>query len=371
MKKTFLILCVALSLLACTQNAYKISGEVTDNSLDSTYVYLSERVNREWIKLDSTLIVNGKFVLNGKVDSVKVAYLKLQPKRNKDNSESYPFILEPGDIAARVDSTGAIVITGTTQNDVLNKYTIEINALRTKADELYNRINGDRNTPLSAAQKDTLEAGLKVFENETKKIEKEYALQNVNKMVGTHIFMTSFYDYTVEEKEALFARMNTKTKAIPRIAELIAATEVEKKTSKGQPYIDFSMTAPDGGTVKLSDYVGKTDYLLVDFWASWCPDCVASFPGLTAFYTRNKGTKFDIVGVSLDDDKDRWIRGIAKHKLTWHHLSDLQKWSSEGAKLYAVNAIPATVLIDKNGKIAGRNLELKEIQELLNQIVTK
>jgi peroxiredoxin len=98
---------------------------------------------------------------------------------------------------------------------------------------------------------------------------------------------------------------------------------------------------------------------------------VASFPDLTAFYTRNKGTKFDIVGVSLDDDKDRWIRGIAKHKLTWHHLSDLQKWSSEGAKLYAVNAIPATVLIDKNGKIAGRNLELKEIQELLNQIVTK
>ena len=85
MKKTFLILCVALSLLACTQNAYKISGEVADNSLDSTYVYLSERVNREWIKLDSTLIVNGKFVLNGKVDSVKVAYLKLQPKRNKDN----------------------------------------------------------------------------------------------------------------------------------------------------------------------------------------------------------------------------------------------------------------------------------------------
>ena len=152
MKKTFLILWAAISAVACTQNAYKISGEVADNSLDSSYVYLSERINREWIKLDSTLIVNGKFVLNGKVDSVKVAYLKLQPKRNKDNSESYPFILEPGDIAARVDSTGAIVITGTTQNDVLNKYTIEINALRTKADELYNRINGDRNTPLSAAQ---------------------------------------------------------------------------------------------------------------------------------------------------------------------------------------------------------------------------
>ncbi|MBP1663852.1 MAG: thiol:disulfide interchange protein [Bacteroidetes bacterium] len=277
---------------------------------------------------------------------------------------------EPGNIAARADSAEVFVITGTEQNDVLNKYTIEINSLRAKSEELYTRF-GAGTSPLAADRKDSLDAGLKVYEDEMKNIEKEYALQNVNKMAGTHIFMTTFYDYTVEEKEALFARMNAKTKAIPRIAELIAATEVEKKTSKGRPYIDFSMTAPDGTTVKLSDYVGKTDYLLIDFWASWCPDCLASFPDLTAFYARNKGVRFDIVGVSLDDEKDRWIRGIEKHKLSWHHMSDLQKWSNQGAKLYAVNSIPATVLIDRNGNIAGRNLELKEIQDLLNQIVTK
>ena len=370
MKKSFLILWAAICLMACTQNTYNISGELSGSSRDSSYVYLTERVNREWINLDSALIVGGKFELKGDVDSVKVAYLRLQPKSGEESSDAFPFILEPGNITARADSAEVFVITGTEQNNVLNKYNIEINAIRAKADELYTRF-GAGTTPLTTARRDSLNVGLKIYENETKNIEKEYALQNVNKMAGTHIFMTTFYDYTIQEKESLFALMNAKTKAIPRIAELIAATEVEKKTSKGQPYIDFSMTAPDGTTVKLSDYVGKTDYLLVDFWASWCPDCVASFPDLTAFYARNKGTGFDIVGVSLDDEKDRWIRGIEKHKLNWHHMSDLQKWSSQGAKLYAVNAIPATVLIDRKGNIAGRNMELKEIQDLLNQIVTK
>ena len=79
MKKSFLILWAAISLMACTQNTYNISGELSGSSLDSSYVYLTERVNREWINLDSALIVGGKFELKGDVDSVKVAYLRLQP----------------------------------------------------------------------------------------------------------------------------------------------------------------------------------------------------------------------------------------------------------------------------------------------------
>ena len=88
---------------------------------------------------------------------------------------------------------------------------------------------------------------------------------------------------------------------------------------------------------------------------------------MTAFYAKNKGTKFDILGVSLDKEKADWLNAIKKHGLVWNHLSDLRYWESEGAKLYAVNSIPATVLIDKNGKIVGRNMELNEIQNLLNQ----
>ena len=368
MKKYILIALVAVSLLACKQEGYKISGEITNPKLDSMQLILSERVNRKWINLDSAIIQNGKFEFQGKADSAKVGYLKVTDKEGEEYVES--FILENGNIQVKIDSAGNMSITGTKENDVLNEYKAVKRNIAQKSEDLYNKTKA-ANPQRWEAVKDSVNSLLAVIDAEGVKTDLDYSTKYVNTLAGSYVFMNSFYEFTVQDKEKLFSLMDDKTKSIPRISELIAATEVEKKTSAGQPYVDFSMTAPDGKTVKLSEYVGKTDYLLVDFWASWCPDCVASFPELTSFYQKNKGTKFDIVGVSLDDETQRWTNGIEKHKLAWHHMSDLQKWNSQGAKLYAVNAIPATVLIDKTGKIVGRNLELKEIQDLLNQIVTK
>ena len=109
----------------------------------------------------------------------------------------------------------------------------------------------------------------------------------------------------------------------------------------------------------------KNKVVLVDFWASWCGPCMKSLPELKAFYDKYKGDKLEILGVSLDDDENAWKSTVEKQQLKWKHISDLKGWKCEGAKLYAVNAIPATVFIDSKGVILGRNLTIGQMELII------
>ena len=131
---------------------------------------------------------------------------------------------------------------------------------------------------------------------------------------------------------------------------------------------DFTMNDVEGNPVSLSSFKGK--YLLVDFWASWCGPCRRENPHVVELYTEFKDKGFDVLGVSLDQKKDAWLKAIDDDKLTWNHVSDLKGWGNEAAKLYAVSGIPHTVLLDKDGKIIAKNLRGDELRakvaELLN-----
>ena len=198
-------------------------------------------------------------------------------------------------------------------------------------------------------------------------IDKKFSTEHVNTLVGTHVFMNSFYGMNLAEKEAIIGLMNAETKNVKRIQEIMADMEVEKKVAVGQQFTDFKLPTLTGGTLALSDLVGKTDYVLVDFWASWCGPCMQFLPELQAFYAKYKGTKLEILGVSLDDSKEAWIGAVENHNIAWKLVSDLKGRKCEGSRAYAVNSIPSTVLIDKSGKIIGKNLSIPEMEKLLNE----
>ena len=151
---------------------------------------------------------------------------------------------------------------------------------------------------------------------------------------------------------------------------LTLATEYVEKLERvqaGQPIIDFTQNDPEGNPVTLSE-LAQGKLLLVDFWASWCPDCRKANPEVVAAYQQYHDQGFDVLGVSFDTNKEAWLAAIEKDGLTWTQVSDLQGWSNAAGALYSIAFIPQNALI-KDGIIVARNLEGEQLSsEIAHQL---
>ncbi|NIJ51116.1 TlpA disulfide reductase family protein [Dyadobacter arcticus] len=135
----------------------------------------------------------------------------------------------------------------------------------------------------------------------------------------------------------------------------------------GEVAPDFTLNSPEGQPVALSSLRGK--FVLIDFWASWCGPCRMENPNVVRMYDKFKDKGFDIYGVSLDDNEKAWKTAISRDNLKWQHGSELKKWKSGVAQAYGVNAIPATFLIDKDGKIIAKDLRGPALESKLTELL--
>lgn len=131
---------------------------------------------------------------------------------------------------------------------------------------------------------------------------------------------------------------------------------------------NFAMSDTSGKPVSLESLKGKV--VLLDFWASWCGPCRMENPNVVRAYNKYKDKGFTVFSVSLDNSREKWLQALKKDGLTWTHVSELRGWDTSAGKLYHVTGIPATFLIDKNGKIIARNLRGPALDEMLDKVLT-
>jgi len=163
-----------------------------------------------------------------------------------------------------------------------------------------------------------------------------------------------------------YADLSAKFPTSKYLGKLKQDVESYSKMVGGTEAPDFTLSTPKGGQLALSSFKGKV--VLVDFWASWCGPCRKENPNVVRLYKKFHPKGFEILSVSLDDDKDKWLKAIEKDGLTWNHVSDLRGWDCAAAKLYGVESIPFTVLLDKEGKIIAKSLRGVDLEKKLEEL---
>ncbi len=150
------------------------------------------------------------------------------------------------------------------------------------------------------------------------------------------------------------------SKAADRIKKQEQAKKVQASLKEGAAFPDFNEKDLEGKALSIANYKGKI--VLLDFWATWCGPCVAELPNVLATYGKHHSAGFEIIGISLDQDREKLNSFLAKNKMTWQQYFDGKGWENKLASTYGIQAIPATFLLDKTGKIIGKDLRGDDLE---------
>jgi len=194
-----------------------------------------------------------------------------------------------------------------------------------------------------------------------------FASKNPNSIFAVDALIDAANKRKLSEIEPLFLKLSEEVRQLTNARQLEARFLAEKSVKIGNKAPDFSQPDTNGKLIKVSDFKGQ--YVLIDFWASWCSPCRAENPILLKAYNKYKSKGLEVLAVSLDDTKGRnaWLKAIKEDGLPWIHVADLKGWSNEAAVLYGVRAVPQNYLVDPKGNIVAINIK----GDLLHQELAK
>ena len=316
-----------LAMTSCTaeKKGYVIDGQVAD--VNEGVMYLKKYVDKSFVDVDSAVIVDGKFRFEGVAPEALAHGLTTK----KESNRPMVFFLDNDAMQVSMNESGKeLNITGSEANDI---YMRNAKITRAKGYSLDSLLAAHPSSPVAA-----------YF------VVKDFA-----------------YKLDLEGMKAARAKFDASLNGSSYILQIESMIDRMEKVQVGSVAPDFTLPDVDGNLVSLSSFRGK--YVLVDFWAAWCPDCRKENPNIVSAWEKYKNKNFTILGVSLDRNRDQWLAAIEKDKLPWTQVSDLKYWSSEAAVLYCIRWIPMSFLIDPEGKIVAIGLEGEELHNKLEELL--
>ena len=362
---------------------YVINGMI--KGIDEGKIYLKEHdvLTRSTRILDSTTIKNGKFIFRGVIEVPDQVLLHTR-------DHYIPLFLDNTEIEVAIDPTVPFdrftgpntTIKGSAMNALFTAQKVKEQAIldNPKYSELsrlqkeYNEAQQNRDSKKSKELYEALEKLQGLADERSAALLKsklEFLEKHPNSAVSPYVL-----GYMFSERQLSLADMEEITKLLSGAARRTSMYryfdneyQAIKRTSPGAKAPDFTLKTPTGTAFSLSDIEDK--YILIDFWASWCKPCRASYPHLKQVYSKYKDKGFEVVAVSTDSDHEAWKKAIEEDQTKWVHVVDTFNrpgFPSDIGTLYAVPFLPTTYLIDKDGTILAKNLEPEELDNKLEAL---
>ena len=365
MRRLFLIAAVVATLYSCTADkGYSIKGQFIGCKSDSVWLWEEPDENTVVpVILASAPCVDGNFSFKGETDVPVLALITdFRPVNVDDAPDDFQHcevVVEPGQMVMSAVFDSLYVMNGTKANDAMAVTRKKVYELRNLVQEImanggavtdeYVAMVDDYQESLKSSLKDNLDNlyGLILLEG----------LDSPDDPESTKTFLEKFPDNL--KKTSNWKRLNERV-------------ENRMKLGVGKPYLDFTQNDPDGNPVTASKVMSdpKNRYVLIDFWASWCGPCMSELPYLKQAYNMYSPMGFEIIGVSLDREREPWLETIKNEEMNWIHVSDVQYWSNEVARLYNIQSIPANYLVDcKTGLVVAKGLRGAELGRRLADLL--
>ena len=373
MQKILISLSVILLLSFCDGNkknsSFQLKGTLSDSKAET--LYLEKLGSSKQVIIDSVILdENGNFEFTNYTP--KIGFYRI-----KTNDKNFAMLV--------LDSADKVTITGSVK-DLGNTFKVEGSSETTIFIE-YNNLSKSRDIKLDSLNKafqllmetnkmdskrmDSLSA---IFETPYNSIINQsniLMVDKISKNTNMYSSIMAIQALDPDKYSDLYKSLDAGlSKKFPNDKNVIMFHEVVERmlsTNVGQFAPEISLPTPNGKEIALSSLKGKL--VLIDFWASWCGPCRKEMPNVVKIYSKFKNKGFEIYGVSLDQDKEKWMEAITKDGINWPQVSDLKYWDNVAARIYNVQGIPYTVLIDKDGKIIAKNLRGQELEKKIAEVL--
>ena len=353
MKRNILTMCLALASTALMAQQYQVTGATPEGAKKVYMKYLEDGTTDSLVVTDK-----GKFTLIA--DAAKSLFAKVYTDNGKD-----AFVLLDGN--ANVDfNVGAAK--GTKENDGLYAWEQRLQPTEAEIKKLITSFEEHQknNTLTQEIQSDIMVKYDSLQKILMAEYEKCYAENMQAKFPAIYFVQTM--SHMPREKVLALADQKPEFMNVKLAERAWGYVEAWRRAAVGATFTDFEMNDLEGQPRRLSEFVGKGTYVLIDFWASWCGPCRKEMPEVKALYEKYHAKGFDIVGVSFDNKEKAWKDAVQNMGLPWHHMSDLKGWQCAAAGIYGINSIPATLLVGPDGKIIANGLRAHQLAEKLAEI---